>query len=205
LIWKRTVASQMADAVGRSLQVRLGATTDAGEDAEFAAAGKTIEFPIGFRELTEKSLAQSKETYDKMKAAAEDATGALEGTFSMAAKGTADYNRKVIEVARANANAAFDYARDLLDAKSISDVAEVSSTHARKQFEAFSQQTKDLATHSQSGGQFFGIHASNNGKIMIFAGGIPLKKDGKVVGAIGVSGGSGDQDHAVAAAGAAAF
>ncbi len=56
-----------------------------------------------------------------------------------------------------------------------------------------------------SGGQFFGIHASNNGRIMIFAGGIPLKRNGKVVGAIGVSGGSGDQDHAVAEAGAAAF
>jgi uncharacterized protein GlcG (DUF336 family) len=40
---------------------------------------------------------------------------------------------------------------------------------------------------------------------MIFAGGIPLKKNGKVVGAIGVSGGSGDQDHSVAEAGAAAF
>jgi len=59
-----------------------------------------------------------------------------------------------------------------------------------------------LAKHSQSGGQFFGIHASNDGKIMIFAGGIPLKRDGKVVGAIGVSG---NQDRAVAAAGAAAF
>ena len=71
---------------------------------------------------------------------------------------------------------------------------------------AFDIATKDLATHSQSGGQFFGIHASNDGRIMIFAGGIPLKnKDGKVVGAIGVSGGSGDQDHAVAEAGAAAF
>jgi uncharacterized protein GlcG (DUF336 family) len=70
---------------------------------------------------------------------------------------------------------------------------------------AFDITTKDLATHSQSGGQFFGINASNDGKIMIFAGGIPLKKDGKVVGAIGVSGGSGDQDHAVAEAGAAAF
>ena len=70
---------------------------------------------------------------------------------------------------------------------------------------AFDIATKDLATHSQSGGQFFGIHASNNGKIMIFAGGIPLKRNGKVVGAIGVSGGSGEQDHAVAEAGAAAF
>src|SRR5438132_13167472 len=70
---------------------------------------------------------------------------------------------------------------------------------------AFDISTKDLAAHSQSGGQFFGIHASNDGKVMIFAGGIPLKRDGKVVGAIGVSGGSGDQDHAVAEAGAAAF
>lgn len=70
---------------------------------------------------------------------------------------------------------------------------------------AFDITTKDLGTHSQSGDQFFGIHASNNGKVMIFAGGIPLKKDGKVVGAIGVSGGSGEQDHAVAEAGAAAL
>ena len=63
--------------------------------------------------------------------------------------------------------------------------------------------TKDLATHSQSGGQFFGINTSNDGRIMIFAGGIPLKKDGKVVGAIGVSGDSGNQDHAVAEVAAA--
>src|ERR1700693_1292368 len=70
---------------------------------------------------------------------------------------------------------------------------------------AFDIETKELAKHSQSGGDFFGIHASNDGKIMVFAGGVPLKLDGKVVGAIGVSGGSGDQDHSVATAGAAAF
>lgn len=70
---------------------------------------------------------------------------------------------------------------------------------------AFDITTKDLGENSQSGDQFFGIHASNSGKVMIFAGGIPLKKDGKVVGAIGVSGGSGEQDHSVAEAGAAAY
>lgn len=70
---------------------------------------------------------------------------------------------------------------------------------------AFDIATKDLAEHSQSGNQFFGIHASNDGRIMIFAGGIPLKQNGEVVGAIGVSGGSGEQDHAVAEAGAAAL
>jgi len=70
---------------------------------------------------------------------------------------------------------------------------------------AFDITTKDLGANSQSGDQFFGIHASNNGKVMIFAGGIPLKQNGKVVGAIGISGGSGEQDHAVAEAGAAAL
>ena len=70
---------------------------------------------------------------------------------------------------------------------------------------AFDIATKDLAAHSQSGGQFFGIHVSNDCRIMIFAGGIPLKRDGRVMGAVGISGGSGEQDHAVAEAGAAAF
>ena len=67
---------------------------------------------------------------------------------------------------------------------------------------AFDIETAALAEHSQPGTQFYGIHASNNGKIMIFAGGIPIKQNGRVVGAIGVSGGSGKQDQAVAEAGA---
>ena len=70
---------------------------------------------------------------------------------------------------------------------------------------AFEIATQDLAPLAQPGGDFFGIDASNGGRIMIFAGGIPLKRDGKVVGAVGVSGGSGAQDQAVAEAAAAAF
>ncbi len=61
---------------------------------------------------------------------------------------------------------------------------------------AFDLPTKDLAASSQSGDQFFGIHASNGGKVVIFAGGIPLKRGGRVVGAVGVSGGMGEQDQA---------
>ena len=67
---------------------------------------------------------------------------------------------------------------------------------------AFDIETKVLGENAQSGDQFFGIHASNDGKVMIFAGGVPLMRDGKVIGAIGVSGGSGKQDQAVAQAGA---
>jgi uncharacterized protein GlcG (DUF336 family) len=70
---------------------------------------------------------------------------------------------------------------------------------------AFDLATKDLAANSLWGDQFFGIHASNDGRVMIFAGGVPLRESGKVVGAIGVSGGSGEQDQAVAEAGAVGF
>ncbi len=70
---------------------------------------------------------------------------------------------------------------------------------------AFDIETKSLAEFSQSGGQFFGIHASNNGKVMIFAGGVPLKRGNEVVGGLGVSGGTGEQDQAVAEAGAKAL
>jgi uncharacterized protein GlcG (DUF336 family) len=70
---------------------------------------------------------------------------------------------------------------------------------------AFDISTEELAGLSQSGDQFFGIHASNNGKVMIFAGGIPLKRNNQVVGAVGVSGGMGAQDQEVAEAGVEAF
>ena len=70
---------------------------------------------------------------------------------------------------------------------------------------AFDITTQDLAGQSQSGGQFFGIHVSNGGRVMIFAGGVPLKRGEQIVGAVGVSGGSGEQDHAVAVAAAAAL
>lgn len=70
---------------------------------------------------------------------------------------------------------------------------------------AFNMETKDLAHNSQPGGQFYGIHVSNQGRIMIFAGGVPVSRDGVIVGAIGVSSGSGEEDQTVAEAGAAAL
>ncbi|WP_221583892.1 heme-binding protein [Microbacterium sp. G2-8] len=70
---------------------------------------------------------------------------------------------------------------------------------------AFDIATKDLSENAQPTQQFFGIHSTNGGRVAIFAGGVPLARDGVVVGAVGVSGGSGDQDQAVAEAGRAAF
>jgi len=70
---------------------------------------------------------------------------------------------------------------------------------------AFDIATKQLAGFAQPGEQFYGIHVSNHGRIMIFAGGMPLKSGNKVVGAVGVSGGTGEQDQQIAEAAAAAL
>ena len=70
---------------------------------------------------------------------------------------------------------------------------------------AFDISTKELSDMAQPKKDFYGIHATNDGRVIIFAGGVPIKRSGKVIGAIGVSGGSGDQDQSVAQAGAAVF
>jgi len=70
---------------------------------------------------------------------------------------------------------------------------------------AFNMTTEDLGKESQVGKSLFGIHTTNNGKIVIFGGGIPLLRKGVLVGAIGVSGGAVPQDIEVAKAGAKNF
>lgn len=70
---------------------------------------------------------------------------------------------------------------------------------------AFDMTTEALGKMAQAGEPLFGIHASNHLKIIIFGGGIPLQRGTRIVGAIGVSGGTVDQDIEVAEAGVAAF
>ena len=108
-----------------------------------------VEAPAAFRDMAEKSLSQAKDSYEKIKSAAEEATGVLEDTYATATKGVADYNLKLIEMARENTNATFDFAAQLLAARSYSEFIELTTAHARKQFEALSEQTKELATLAQ--------------------------------------------------------
>lgn len=69
----------------------------------------------------------------------------------------------------------------------------------------FDMETGAIGQLSQPGGPLYQIEVSNGG-LVSFPGGIPIKNEsGEIVGAIGVSGGSVDQDHEVAQAGVAAF
>jgi uncharacterized protein GlcG (DUF336 family) len=68
----------------------------------------------------------------------------------------------------------------------------------------FDMESGDIGTLSQPGGPLYNIEGSNGGLIS-FPGGIPIKSAGEIVGAIGVSGGSVEQDREVAAAGVEAY
>lgn len=108
-----------------------------------------LEFPAAYRELAEKGIAQTKQNYERMKTAAEETSELVGNTFACAAKGCSDYNLKIIEATRANINANFDFFASLFAVKSPSEVIELSSAHARKTFEAVSEQGKELASLAQ--------------------------------------------------------
>jgi uncharacterized protein GlcG (DUF336 family) len=70
---------------------------------------------------------------------------------------------------------------------------------------AFDASTEDLARLTQSGQPGFGLNTTNGSKVVIFGGGTPIRVDKAVIGAVGASGGSVEQDIAVARAAASAF
>jgi len=108
-----------------------------------------FEVPAAFREAAEKGVAQAKEGWEKMKSATEEATEVLEESYTTATKGASAYGLKVIDAARTNTNAAFDFATEIATAKSLSELVELSTAHARKQFETVSAQTKELTSLAQ--------------------------------------------------------
>jgi len=108
-----------------------------------------MEMPEAFREMTEKGVAHARDTNTKAKVASEEASDLLEKTYATVAKGATDYNLKLIEIARTNTRAAFDYAHELLGVKSPSELIELSTAQMRKQFDIVSAQNKELFALAQ--------------------------------------------------------
>ncbi len=102
-----------------------------------------------FRAFAEKGIGHAKDTYTRMKTTAEEATSIMETTFANASKGAADYGLKVVEIARANSNATFDLATELLGARTFAQAVEISTAHTRRQMEAMTEQTRELVSLAQ--------------------------------------------------------
>jgi phasin len=108
-----------------------------------------MEMPEAFREMAEKGVTHAKHTYAKAKVASEEAADLLQNTYATVAKGATDYNLKLIEIARTNTRAAFDYAHELLSVKSPSEFIELSTAQMRKQFDIVSAQNRELCALAQ--------------------------------------------------------
>ena len=108
-----------------------------------------MEVPAAFREFAEKGVAQSKEAYEKFKVAAEENTEMLETVYTTASKGATDYGLKTIEIARTNTDAMFNFIEAMFGVKSPSEFVELSTKHARTQFETLTGQSKELAGLAQ--------------------------------------------------------
>ena len=76
-------------------------------------------------------------------------TGGFKDAYEAATKGTRDYGVRLIQAGRTNVNSAFDYAAELLSAKSPSEVIELSTAQLRKQFETMAEQSKELVSMAQ--------------------------------------------------------
>jgi len=108
-----------------------------------------MEMPEALREVAEKSVERTKDACAKAKVASEEAVDFLENSYEAAAKRATDYNRKLIEIARTNTRATFDYVDHLLGVKSLSEFIELSTAQMRRQFEIMSAQNRELCALAQ--------------------------------------------------------
>ncbi|MFG1419797.1 phasin [Xanthobacter sp. V0B-10] len=135
----------MSDSFIKAYQDQIEAAKKA-----FSANGvPPLEVPPAVRDIAEKGLATLRENYDKLKASAEQVNSTLESTYTTASKGVAEYNSKVLEAMQSNVNSTFDYFNTLLQSKSVAEAVELSTSHARKQFETATAQAKDLSALAQ--------------------------------------------------------
>jgi phasin len=101
------------------------------------------------RKFADKSAAMANETLAKGEAAAEQSAQAVEQSYSATVENMRDYNLKMIDMARVSTEGVFEFARQLATAKSPSDLVELWTSHARKQFEMLNEQIKELTALGQ--------------------------------------------------------
>ena len=125
------------------------ATTAMEENMERATETLRTEIPSSFVDLFEKTLARTKDMHDKMTSVLEHSTEAFEEAFTCANRGSSEYRNKVMEIARINANSAFDLAREVCEVRTLPELMELAIGYQRKQFEVASNQLKELSALTQ--------------------------------------------------------
>jgi hypothetical protein len=117
--------------------------------AEATAETLRTELPSSFVDLFDKTLARTKDMHGKMTTIFEHSAEAFEEAYSCANRGSAEYRAKLMDIARQNANATFDLAREACETKSLPQLVELTLAHQRKQFELATTQLRELSALTQ--------------------------------------------------------
>ncbi len=115
----------------------------------FSASVVPFEVPEQVRAFAEKGVSQARDNYARFKDVAESNNSTMEAVFSKATKGYSEYSAKLMEIVKANTSASLDFAQELVSVKTPSEALELWTSHAKKQFEAYSAWSKELTELSQ--------------------------------------------------------
>jgi phasin len=115
----------------------------------FSASVIPFEVPEQMRAFAEKGVSQARDSYAKFKDIAESHNSTIEAVFASASKGASEYSAKLMEMIKANTTARLDFAQELIGVKTPSEALELWTVHAKKQFEALTAYSKELAELSQ--------------------------------------------------------
>jgi phasin len=112
--------------------------------AQLGHLGLDTAVPEGVRALAEKTVAQTREAYDRSKDAFDASLTTFERSFDAAGQGAAAFNRKMVDIARRNVDTTFDLAQSLTGAKNLTDMVELQAAFWRKQFGVLTAQAEEV-------------------------------------------------------------
>jgi phasin len=115
----------------------------------FSSSVIPFQVPEHVRAFAEKGVSQARDGYAKLKDAAETHSGTVEAVMGTATRGAAEFSATLLDIAKTNINAGFDFAQSLIGVKSPTQMMELWAGFARSQMEALTGQTKQIAELGQ--------------------------------------------------------
>jgi phasin len=106
--------------------------------------GLDTAIPEGVRDVAEKTVAHTREAYDRSMDAVEASVATFEKSFYAAGESATAFNRKIADIARQNVNSTFDLATSLAGAKDLADVMKLQAAYWRKQVETLTAQAEEV-------------------------------------------------------------
>jgi phasin len=103
-----------------------------------------FEIPESMRDFAEKSMEHARKAFEDYAATAQKAVGKAESTAADAQENARAFGEKAISFAEENMAASFDYAKSMVNAKTIEDMVKIQSDFVERQIATFTQQSQDL-------------------------------------------------------------